>query len=95
MGEQNHDQAGSRLIAREERKLEKLKNKVEASEEKLTNSLAKAIAGNKQALAKDALDATKDGSRKDSWSDKTGEYGIYVDDGEVITGREERVWERE
>jgi hypothetical protein len=95
MGQQSHDAAGDRLIAREERKLEKLKNKVEAGEEKLRGSLAKSIALNRQSVAKDALAATKDGSRKDTWSDKTGEYGIYVDDGEVITGHEERVWERE
>jgi len=91
MGEKSYDAANERLIAREERKLDRQREKLEATEKHLRKSLAQELSKNKQAIAKDALNATKDGNRRNTSSDLEG----YLDDGEVVTGYEDRVWERD
>ena len=51
-------------------------------------------------MAKDAIVATKDPSRRDAMFDKAGSGGYFdnktdgIGEEDVITGREDRPWER-
>ena len=82
------------VLAREERKFEKAKAKAEAYRENMTETLAGFLKqeNNRKALAKDAMQATKDDSRRTKLIKKAG-AGIYDDSQEVITGNEDRPWE--
>jgi hypothetical protein len=82
------------LIRREEQKLERAKAKLEAYEKTMTDTIASLLKqeNNKKALARDAMEATRNPGRRDAMFDKAG-GGIYNDDGEVVTGEEPRPWE--
>lgn len=91
MGE---DARGEMLIRREEAKLERAKAKLEAYEKNMTETIASLLKQerNKKAIARDAMEATRNPGRRDTMLDKAN-GGIYDDDGEVITGDEPRPWE--
>jgi hypothetical protein len=90
----DHEARAQITIQREERKLERKKAKAEASEENMKKTLAAMFKNEaqKKALARDAMAATKDNSRRDEIFDKAG-AGAYDNDREVITGEEPRPWE--
>jgi hypothetical protein len=82
------------VIERESRKLEQSKARAEALGENMRKTISDTLkqANVKRALAKDAMAATKDPSRREDIFEKAGN-GIYNDDLEVITGSEPRPWE--
>ena len=88
------DARGESLIRREEAKLERAKAKAKAYEKNMQETIAALLKKEnvKKALAKDAMAATRDPSRRDAIFDKAGE-GMYNEDREVITGDEPRPWE--
>lgn len=90
----DRDVKGEMLIAREERKLERAKAKLEALAENMTKTIAAQLKQEavKKALAKEAMDATKHPERRERILDIAGS-GIYDSDREVVTGREPRPWE--
>ena len=99
MGERNYEAANERLIAREERILDRKKEKLEASERSMQKTLASMIAANKQKLAKEGLDYTNRNHEPVNEmmrrADNPEGARVGYNDGEVISGNEERVWERD
>ena len=99
MSERSYDAANERLIAREERKLDRKREKLEATERSMKKTLASAIAVNKAKLAKEGLDYTDRNSESTNaimrQADSPDGARVGYNDGEVITGREDRVWESE
>ena len=89
------DAQGEMLIRREERKLERDRARAAALEENMKSTIAAFLkdASVRKSLAADAMAATKDPSRRDTIFEKAAS-GVYKDDLEVITGREDRPWER-
>jgi hypothetical protein len=84
------------MLQREERKLEKLKESVKASGEEVAEKIAALLKdeNQKKALARDAMEATRDRSRRDELLG-IAQQGAYQRDRDgVITGREPRPWER-
>jgi hypothetical protein len=94
MGEKNYDAANERLLAREERILDRKKEKLEAFERNMKKTIANTFAKNRQLIAKEALEATKHPDRVDERMRAAGD-GAFINSGEIITGREKRVWEQE
>jgi hypothetical protein len=90
----SEDTRGEMLIRREEAKLERAKAKLEAYEKTMTDTIASLLKQerNKKALARDAMEATRNPGRRDEMLDKA-DGGIYNDDGEIVTGKEPRPWE--
>ena len=99
MGE---DRQHEMVIQREERKLERARAKADAYEETMTKTIAAYLkdANNRRNVAKDAMLATKDPSRREALFDKAGHGGFFdnkpdgIGEDDVITGREDRPWER-
>ena len=89
------DTRGRMLLEREERKLERAKAKLAATERHMTETIAALLRKEnvKRALAKDAMEATRDRNRRDKMFDIAGS-GAYNDDQDgIITGDEPRPWE--
>lgn len=85
---------GEMLIRREEANLERRRAKLAASEENMKSTLA-ALFKNEEvhkALALEAINLTKNPSRRDELLDKSA-GGLYNDDGVIVTGKEPRPWE--
>mgnify|MGYP003625893426 CR=1 FL=1 len=92
------DQRGEATLRREERKHERSKAKASSLEANMREQIAAFMSdeGTKKAIAKDAMAATKDPSRKSTNNNTSqGRFGNSGDDfDEIITGLEDRVWER-
>lgn len=90
------DVKGEMLIRREERKLERAREKAEAYEKNMEKTIADLLKQEsvKKALAKDAMEATRDQTRRTELFEKAGS-GMFKKDDEIITGEFEstRPWE--
>ena len=91
----DYDSQNEMVIRREEAKLERAKARAKALEANMEETIADLLkkANVKKVLARDAMRATKDPSRREEIFDKAG-GGLYKNDREVITGEEDRPWER-
>lgn len=94
MGEKDYSHQNSALIDKETRKLERSRAKAEALEESATKTMASLLKQEavKKTLAKDAMAATKDRSRREEIFD-IASGGAYSKDQDVVTGDEPRPWE--
>lgn len=93
-GQRDYSAQNNALIEKETRKFENAKAKAEALEESATKTMAAMLKQEavKKTLAKDALAATKDRSRRDEIF-KIAAEGAYNQDQDVVTGEEPRPWE--
>ncbi len=96
------DRQHEMVINREERKFEKAKAKAEAYEETMKKTIAAILRDERTSknVARDAMKATKDPNRREIMSGKAGSGGYFdnkvdgIGEEDVITGREDRPWER-
>ena len=91
----SEDSRGEMTIRREERRREQAIAKMESYKKNMTETIAAALKDptSRKNIARDAMRANKDNGGIDRLIKKSGE-GAYDNDGEIITGREERPWER-
>lgn len=100
MAEENYDAAGSAVLRRWERDIERQKARTEAAEKNCKGTLAELLKQEnvKRAIAMDAQAATKDPSRRaasrniESLKENFISRGYFSD--EIITGNEPRPWEQ-
>tara|TARA_R110000751_G_scaffold93078_1_gene181853 strand:- start:529 stop:825 length:297 start_codon:yes stop_codon:yes gene_type:complete len=91
------DARGQATLDREERKFERQKAKASSLEANMREQIAAFMAdeNTKKSIAKDAMAATKDPNRKATMDNTAqGRFGSGDDFDEIITGREDRPWER-
>jgi hypothetical protein len=89
------DPRDSMTMRREERKWETDKARAEAFQKTMEKTIAAALKdpASRKNIARDAMRANQDHGGIDRLIKKSGE-GAYDDDGEIITGREPKPWDR-
>ncbi len=98
----NEDRQHERVIDREEKKFERAKAKAEAYEQTMVKTIAAYLkdVNTRKNVAQDAMQATKEPSRREAMLDKAGAGGFFdnlpdgIGEEDVITGYEDRSWER-
>lgn len=97
MQNNNDDTRGQATLDREERKLDRQKAKASSLEANMREQIAAFMSNEttKKSIAKDAMSATKDPSRKATMDNTSqGRFGSGDGIDEIITGKEDRPWER-
>lgn len=96
MAIQQDDQRGRMLIDRESTKLDRAHARAKSLENNMTETIASFMKNKKvkENLAKDAMAATRDPSRRSTIFEKAHGGTFGGNDDETITGDEPRYWER-
>lgn len=92
----SEDSRGEMLIRREEKKFESAKARAKSYEKNMTETISAFLKDGriKKSIARDAMEATRDTSRRDAIFEKAGQ-GLFNQDREIITGNEPRPWEND
>jgi len=96
MPQENFDSQDQAVMAREEAKHERTKNRARKEEASLKKMLAEAMRDDltRQSIAKEALAAHRLGNTGEANRHRQLSDGAFRDD-ELVTGLEDKLWERE